>query len=446
MQETERDCSPGVQSWNFSFGLPHGMERQARLLAPLPAELVDLARRAPLQLSYHLSMQFGDGSCALAQAGFVLPLYRQSNGGQSVVYRQADLLHFLHLAPTKAPGRSSRRAAVPCRLAVLQQLFHPAASALLHRRDTSHSAEDFRDDGRVGSSTDSNFSAKTHTERARENTLELVMCGIQPTLAAVVDSEGNSRHTVVVPPQPPACKVLHQILNDGGQGGAVVAALQAEMAAAATTLTQRDTANDSELEVSATVDALFGPTGSMVRIGVHRTLQTVPVQGGGESHTLAVYRLQMHADSLPVLALLHSALLHRAVKIDESAWRGWYRLTAAVAPDPALSQLVATLHREQQQLQTQTQLQTQMQTQVQTQSQQQQAQQQHRQPERERLSLQHRRIAQFLSAARDQEGPLRQQHLAMCDAEGLAQLSSDLRGQAENLIEIWRALRTAVAL
>ena len=62
------------------------------------------------------------------------------------------------------------------------------------------------------------------------------------------------------------------------------------------------------------------------------------------------------------------------------------------------------------------------------------------------LSLQHRRIAKLLRVARDEELSLRQKHQAMCDAESLAQLSVDLKSQADNLIDIWKALRTAVAL
>ena len=62
------------------------------------------------------------------------------------------------------------------------------------------------------------------------------------------------------------------------------------------------------------------------------------------------------------------------------------------------------------------------------------------------LSLHHRRIAKLLRVARDEERPLRQKHQAMCDAESLAQLSIDLRSQAESLIDIWKALRTTVAL
>lgn len=417
----------GGQCWNFVFGLPHGMERQARLLAPLPADLVDLARRAPLQLSYHLTMQFGDGISASAKAGFVLPLYRQSSGGQSVIYRQADVLHFLHPAKQGGP-RAGATGAVPSRLSALQQLFHPAASALLTRGDTNQSS--VKGDGKVSTRMDSS----TNTS----NTLELVMRGVQPTLTVAVDGEGNSRHQVVVPPQPPACKVLHQILNDGGQGGAVVAQLQAEIDAAASVPAGE---GGSGLEASASVGALFGPTGTMVHIGVQRILHTVAVSVGEQPHTLAVYRLHMHADSLAVLTLLHSALIHRAMKIDESAQRGWQRLAAAVEPQPALSQVVTALTRAQEQLQRQ---------------------QQQQEPEHQStgsmvpagdeaasgaaLSLQHRRIAKLLRVARDEERPLRQKHQAMCDAESLAELAIDLRSQTESLIDIWKALRTAVAL
>lgn len=443
--------APGGQRWNFSFGLPHGMERQARLLAPLPADLVDLARRAPLQLSYHLTMQFGDGNAASAKAGFVLPLYRQSSGGQSVVYRQADVLHFLHPVPKPAGKIAGASKAMPSRLSALQQLFHPAASALFTCRDTENSS--VKRDGKVAARMDNN----TNTS----NALELVMRGIQPTLTAVTDGGGSSRHQVVVPPQPSACKVLHQILNDGGQGGAVVAALQAEMDAAASAPAKE---SGSGLEASASVGALFGPTGSIVRIGVQRILHTTAVNVGEQPHTLAVYRLHMYADSLAVLALLHSALIHRAVKIDESARRGWQRLASAVAPQPALSQVVMALHRAQEQLQRQQQQQQHPMQQhpMQQPPQQQEREQQHAvsmgaatgapasgaaaQSQGATLSLQHRRIAKLLRVARDEELSLRQKHQAMCDAESLAQLSVDLKSQADNLIDIWKALRTAVAL
>jgi hypothetical protein len=458
--------------WNFGFSLPHGMQRSARFLAPLTADLVDLARRAPLQLSFHLTMQFGDVVGATTSAGFVLPLYRQSSG-QSMVYRQADTLHFLH-AVSKHPGRESPAAAaattaVPCRLATLQQLFHPAASALLTGAagasssrsggSGSGSGDSNRDDGGLGTGSAGAAGAAASTRigysAAASSRLELIMCGIHPTLTAVAVGDSGSEaggggHRLVVPPQPPACKVLLQILNDGGQGGAVVGALQAEMEAAAAAAGSRDGGGSSDLEARASVAARFGPTGSIVHIGVHRALQTTVIGQGDdgqrvgvdEGHTLAVYRLQMGAESAAVLALLHSALISRALKIDESAQNGWKRLAAVVAPQPALAEAVARLRTAQQQLQ----------------QQQQQVQQQEEEGENGAAaeaaaaaaaagpSLQHRRITKLLGAARDQERPLRRKHEVMCDGQGLADLSADLKSQAANLVEIWTALRSAVPL
>jgi hypothetical protein len=143
-----------------------------------------------------------------------------------------------------------------------------------------------------------------------------------------------------------------------------------------------------------------------------------------------------------VLALLHSALISRALKIDESAQNGWKRLAAVVAPQPALAEAVARLRTAQQQLQ----------------QQQQQVQQQEEEGENGAAaeaaaaaaaagpSLQHRRITKLLGAARDQERPLRRKHEVMCDGQGLADLSADLKSQAANLVEIWTALRSAVPL
>lgn len=78
------------------------------------------------------------------------------------------------------------------------------------------------------------------------------MCGGQPGVAAV-----GAEQRIMVPPQPAACKVLEQILNDGGSGGAVVAGVVAEIAAAA----QSDDGGNP-LDESASVTATYGPTGS----------------------------------------------------------------------------------------------------------------------------------------------------------------------------------------
>lgn len=139
----------------------------------------------------------------------------------------------------------------------------------------------------------------------------------------------------------------------------------------------------------------------------------------------------MSAESAAVLAMLHSALINRALKIDEQSCLRWQRLSEQVAQHPALREQVAALQAEQLRM---------------VREQQEKVAESRSDEASAATSLEHRRITQKLGSARDQERALRQMHEAMCDGESLTTLSAALKRQAADLCGIWKTLRNTVAL